>query len=156
MQFNKVDPTCGDADVVCISQGETVTIDLTTTTTFAVSPDSPSITNFTIEFPGIVTDLYNCTTNVFTNCYSVNTGTSAVEYLLEGGPGPCESNGSAGGTCPGVLNPGDGFTVEGIGFPDGATAMVTAPESGSALMLLVGLAGLIAFRKKLSSEASPV
>jgi hypothetical protein len=150
-----IDPSCADAQaadptVVCITNGQAVTINLDTTTTFDVGGDSP-ITNFEITFPGVVGNFYNCFTDIFTNCYSVNTGTVTELFLFMGGPGPCESNGSVGGQCDGFIAPGNEFTVQGIGFADGATATLQAPEPSTVVLFLGGMLALFAFSRKRST-----
>jgi hypothetical protein len=147
-----VDPSCADAQaadptVVCIEQGSTVTIDLNTTTTFDVG-GTAAITNFEITFPGVVGNFYNCFSDIFTNCYSVNTGTVTELFLFMGGPGPCENNGNAGGECDGSITPGNEFTVQGIGFADGATATLNAPEPSTVVLFLGGMLALAAFSRK--------
>jgi hypothetical protein len=149
------DPSCADAQaadptVVCIEQGQTVSINLDTTTTFDVG-GTATITNFELTFPGVVGNLYNCFSDIFTNCYSVNTGTVTELFLFMGGPGPCESNGNAGGDCPGFIAPGTEFTVQGLGFPDGATANLTAPEPSTVVLFLGGMLALAVFSRKRSA-----
>jgi hypothetical protein len=150
-----VDPSCADAQaadptIVCITDGATVNINLDTTTTFDVGGNSP-IRSFEITFPGVVGNFYNCFTDIFTNCYSVNTGTATELFLFMGGPGPCENNGNAGGQCDGEITPGNEFTIQGIGFPDGATASVQAPEPGTVVLFLGGLLALAVFSRKRST-----
>ncbi|HEY0702009.1 MAG TPA: PEP-CTERM sorting domain-containing protein [Candidatus Acidoferrales bacterium] len=150
-----VDPSCADAQaadptIVCLTQDGTATINLNQITTFDVGGTVP-ITSFEITFPGVVGNFYNCFSDIFTNCYSVNTGTVTELFLFMGGPGACESNGSAGGQCPGVLDPGTEFTVQGIGFPDGATATLQAPEPSTIALFLGGLIALFAFSRKRSA-----
>jgi hypothetical protein len=149
------DPSCSDAQaqdptVVCIGDGQTVAINLDTTTTFDVGGTVP-ITTFEITFPGVVGNFYNCFSDIFTNCYSVNTGTVTELFLFTGGPGPCQNNGNAGGECDGVINPGTEFTVQGIGFPDGATASLTAPEPSTIVLFLGGMLALAFFSRKRSA-----
>jgi hypothetical protein len=150
-----VDPSCADAQaadpsVVCITNGAAVTVDISQLTTFDVGGDSP-ITNFEITFPGIVGNFYNCFSDIFTNCYSVNTGSVTELFLFMGGPGPCENNGSTGGQCPGEIDPGNEFTVQGFGFANGTTASLQAPEPGTVGLFLGGLLALAIFSRKRST-----
>jgi hypothetical protein len=149
------DPSCADAQaadpsVVCIEQGQTVTINLDGTTTFDVGGDTP-ITQFSISFPGVVGNLYNCFTDIFTNCFAVNTGTTTELFLFMGGPGPCQSNGNAAGECDGSITPGNEFTVQGIGFQPGDTAQFAAPEPSTVVLFLGGMLALGGFSRKRST-----
>ncbi len=148
------DPPCGDpgdpalpAGEVCIENGGTVSIDLNGTTIFDVGGTEP-ITFFTVSFQGVVGDYYNCFTDIFTNCYTQETGTTVVMNLFMGGPGPCESNGSAGGTCPGEILPGNTFSVEGDGFTGPTIAVFSAPEPSTYVLLFGGLLALFALSRK--------
>ncbi|MFZ0883631.1 MAG: PEP-CTERM sorting domain-containing protein [Candidatus Acidiferrales bacterium] len=145
------DPDCGDpslpAGTVCIQNGGTVSIDLNGTTIFDVGGTEP-ITFFTVSFQGVVGDFYNCFTDIFTNCYTQETGTTVVMNLFIGGPGPCESNGSAGGTCPGEILPGSMFSIEGDGFTGPTPAIFSAPEPSTYVLLLGGVLALLAFSRK--------
>lgn len=145
------DPNCDDpslpAGVVCLENGDTVSIDLSQMTIFDVGGDTP-ITFFTVSFQGVIGDFYNCFSDIFTNCYTQETGNTVVMNLFIGGPGPCESNGSAGGTCPGEILPGNMFSVEGIGFTGPTPAILSAPEPSTYLLLLGGVLALIAFSRK--------
>lgn len=145
------DPNCGDpslpAGTECIQNGGTVTIDLNGTTIFDVGGDTP-ITFFTVSFQGVVGDFYNCFTDIFTNCYTQETGTTVVMNLFMGGPGPCEANGNAGGTCPGEISPGSMFSIEGDGFTGSTIATFSAPEPSTYVLLLGGVLALLAFSRK--------
>jgi hypothetical protein len=149
------DPPCADAQatdpsVVCITNGASVSIDISQQTTFDVGGDTP-ITNFEITFPGTVGNFYNCFTDIFTNCYQVSTGNVTELFLFMGGPGPCESNGSTGGQCPGEIDPGNEFTVQGFGFADGTSAVLQAPEPSTVVLFLGGMLALLAFSRKRST-----
>lgn len=145
------DPPCGDPSLPigteCIQNGGTVSIDLNGTTIFDVGGTEP-ITFFTVSFQGVLGDYYNCFTDIFTNCYTQETGTTVVMNLFIGGPGPCESNGSAGGTCPGEILPGNTFSIEGEGFTGPTPAIFSAPEPSTYVLLLGGVLALLAFSRK--------
>ncbi|MFZ0520541.1 MAG: PEP-CTERM sorting domain-containing protein [Candidatus Acidiferrales bacterium] len=145
------DPDCGDpslpAGTVCIQNGGTVSIDLNGTTIFDVGGDQP-ITFLTISFQEVVGAFYDCRTDIFTNCVTQGTGTTEVIDLFIGGPGPCEENGSAGGTCPGEILPGSMFSIEGDGFTGPTTAILSAPEPSTYVLLLGGVLALLAFSRK--------
>lgn len=152
VKINKFpDPTGCDptTDPTCIVQGGSVTVDLTAIppTVFDVGGTAP-ITFFSLSFQGVLGDFYNCFTDIFVNCLMQETGNLVVMDFFTGGPGPCESNGSAGGTCPGELLPGQEFTVEGIGFPAGTSAVLNAPEPSTYLLLIGGVVVLFGFWKK--------
>ncbi len=149
------DPGCDpSSDPTCIVQGGAVTVDLTTSTVFDVGGTAP-ITFFTLEFQGVVGDYYNCFTDIFVNCFMVQTGNTVVMDFFTGGPGQCESNGDepTPGTCPGEIMPGQEFSVQGIGFPDGASAILNAPEPDTYVLLFGGLLALLAFSKKRQGAA---
>jgi hypothetical protein len=155
VKINKFpDPTGCDpnTDPTCIVQGGSVTVDLTTTTVFDVGGDTP-ITFFSLSFQGVVGDFYNCFTDIFVNCFMQETGNTVVMDFFTGGPGPCESNGDAGGQCSGEILPEQEFSVQGIGFPDGTSAILNAPEPSSYILLFGGLIALLVFSKKRQGTA---
>lgn len=105
--------------------------------------ETQNLDSLTLNLTGVpVGDLFECFTNIWVECTS---GTTAIDSendtetvtfqfddLFDGGTagssGPCQNNGSAGGTCPGFLVKGDEFSL----------ALVT-PEPSTAGLLLCGL-----------------
>ncbi len=103
-----------------------------------------------------IADTFQCLSNVWEHCifgpvpslgdvdesfsdFDGDNPTVTFAFLLFGGPGQCQSDGGAGGVCPGSLQPNATF---------GVTEDVNTPEPSTILLLVAGMLPMLFLTRK--------
>jgi hypothetical protein len=110
------------------------------------------LTDFFLDFTGVpVGTAFQCETNIWVNCTIANIGGDVTQFEMFGGyTGTldpigtinCNSNDGHGGTCPGYLASGDGFSITGVPL------ISETPEPASFLLFGTGLVSILATVKR--------
>jgi hypothetical protein len=148
------DPACGGSGQPICLTSSTLTEDYATAM-FPISfvnDTGSDLFNLTLVFTDVPGGtMFQCFTNIWTDCSQSSSGTTTTFTMVDDpakSSGPCDNNGSAGGTCPGFL----GVMYEATTTSTPLTS--ETPEPDSIILFGTGLVALfVAGKRRLHSRA---